>query len=68
LYAVRARYVGAPATLGFIDPNVGGGEKKKTLDDCVGREREEKRRKFWMIVITWTNWKLIRKPLGTSWP
>jgi hypothetical protein len=30
-----------------------------------GRERE---RRLMMIVRTWTNWNIIRKPLGTSWP
>jgi hypothetical protein len=39
--------------------------EKKILDDCFGRERE-RGRKLWMIVITSTNWKLIREPLGTS--
>jgi hypothetical protein len=29
-------------------------------------EEREKEENLWMIVITWTNWKLIREPLGTS--
>jgi hypothetical protein len=60
VHGVRAGYMGAPATPGVIAPT-------------VGRERERERernkiRKLWIIVITWTNWKLIREPLGTSWP
>jgi hypothetical protein len=64
--------VEAPATPQVISPTVGNvreresvSEKKKILDNCVGRERE---RECWIIVINLTPWKLIRKPLGTSWP
>jgi hypothetical protein len=33
-----------------------------------GGERVRERRKLWMIMITCTNFKLIREPLGSSWP
>jgi hypothetical protein len=33
----------------------GVSEKKKIWGDCVDREREKKRKKLWMIVITWTD-------------
>jgi hypothetical protein len=33
----------------------------------AGRQKKEKIRKLWMIVIIWTNWKLIKESLGTSW-
>jgi hypothetical protein len=40
---------------------------------CCERERAGEReggkiRKLWVIVITWANRKLIREPIGTSWP
>jgi hypothetical protein len=31
----------------------------------TGWKKEEKR---WMMVRIWTNWNLIREPLGSSWP
>jgi hypothetical protein len=48
----RARYVGALATPGV-------------MAHC-GKEKNEEN--LWMIVRTWTNWNLIRDPLGMSWP
>jgi hypothetical protein len=48
----RTGYVGAPATPGVTAHR--GKEKKK----------EESLR---MMVRTWTNWNLIREPLGMSW-
>jgi hypothetical protein len=36
----------------------------------MAHRRKEKKREenVWMMVITWTNWNLIRELLGTSWP
>jgi hypothetical protein len=42
-------------------------EKAKSSEDCVGRDTERKEENFGMIVITWTSWQLIRKPLRSSW-
>jgi hypothetical protein len=47
----RARKVGAPATLDSFSPLL---EKKE----------REKQGKPWMMVITWTNWNLMRELLG----
>jgi hypothetical protein len=59
VHRVRAGYVGAPATPRFIAPTVeresereSEKEEKKTLGDCVEREREKK---LWMILITRTD-------------
>jgi hypothetical protein len=45
--------MGAPATLGDMAPTIVG-------------ERERKEENLWMTVIIWTNWNLIKEPLGTS--
>jgi hypothetical protein len=43
-------------------------EEEKDFGGLCWKREREKRRKFWMTVITLTNCKLIRYPLGASWP
>jgi hypothetical protein len=50
----RARKVGAPATRDSFSPLL--------------EKREKNEENLWMMVITWTNWNLIRELLRTSWP
>jgi hypothetical protein len=37
----------------------------KELWPTVGKKHEKN---LWIMVRTWTNWNLIREPLGRSWP
>jgi hypothetical protein len=38
----------------------------KELGPTVGKRKNDEN--LWMIVRTWTNWNLIREPLGTNCP
>jgi hypothetical protein len=60
--------VGTPATPRIKTPTVGSERERTTFWTIVLEERERERKKTLDDCDNRTDWKLTRKPLGTSWP